>query len=66
MENKKLITVAVVIWVLGALYLGPRAIKEVRNDLRDVVEGRKVLDGDGLWNSLKGILFPSFLLEEKE
>ena len=64
--KKKLIIIGVVIWLFGSLYLGSRAIQEMRSDLKDAVEGRKTFDGDGMWHSLKGIMFPSVLLEEKE
>jgi len=66
MPSKRFIIIAVTIWLLGAVYLGHRAIEDIRSDFRDVVEGRKVLDGEKLWNSLRGILFPSVLLQEEE
>ena len=66
MPRRRFIIIAVTIWVLGAIVLGRWAIEDVRRDFRDVVEGRKVLDGEGLWNSLKGIIFPSVLLRDDE
>jgi len=62
--KKKLIIIGVVIWVLGLLYLGPKAAKEVHSDLKDAMEGRKTFDGDGMWDYLRGIAFPSFLVEK--
>jgi len=64
--KKKLIIIGVTIWILGVLYLGPKAIDEMRSDVQDVVEGRKTYDGDGAWKRLRGIMFPSTLLQDDE
>jgi len=65
-KKKKWIIIGVTIWILGALYLGPKAMEEARRDITDAVEGRKTFDGDESWRYLKGIVFPSTLLEDKE
>ena len=67
MTRKKFIRiVAITIWILGAVYLAPRAIEELRTDIIDNIEGRATHDGESLWNSLRGIMFPSFLLRDEE
>lgn len=66
MPSKRFIIIAVTIWVLGIAYLGPKAFQQVRTDLVDNIEGRVHHDGAGLWNSLRGIMFPSFILRDLE
>ena len=58
-RKQKYIAGAVAIWLLGAVYLGVKAKEAIRTDMIDIVEGRKTLDGEARWESLRNIVFPS-------
>ena len=67
MTRKKVyISVAVAIWLLGAVYLGVKARDAIRTDMIDIVEGRKTLDGEARWESLRNIVFPSLKRRDDE
>ena len=61
--RKFLLYVAVAIWVLGAVYMAPRALEELRADIVDDVEGRNIQDPLAPWKSMWGIMFPSLLVQ---
>ena len=57
-KKKKLIAVALVIWILGAIYLGSKSFNELRSG--------KHLSGADDALSLKRIMFPSRMMQEQE
>ena len=63
-RKKLLISIAVAIWLLGAIYLAPRAIEELRLEMIEELEGRSTSDPWALWKSMRGIMMPSLLLED--
>ena len=61
-RKKKIIILAVAVWILGAVYLAPKAMNELRADVINAIEGRAPpRDGMASWNHLRGIAFPSLI-----
>jgi len=65
-RRKKFIAAAVAAWLFGAVYLGHKAFDQLRRDILDNIEAKRTDDGISMWKSIRGIMFPSFLLDETE
>jgi len=62
MTKRRILIVALAIWILGAVYMAPKAINALRSDIIDTIDGR----GGSDRFSLRGIIFPSLLLQDED
>jgi hypothetical protein len=58
-KKKRLIAVALVIWILGLIYLGSKSLDEFRS-------GKKPFNGDDTLTFMKNIIFPSLKSRDQE
>jgi len=58
-KKKRIYAVALVIWLLGLVYLGSKSLDEFRS-------GQQPLGGDDTLIFIKGIIFPSLKSRDQE
>jgi len=58
-RKKRIFAVALVIWILGLIYLGSKSLDEFRS-------GKKPFDVDGTLMFMKSIIFPSLKSRDQE
>jgi len=58
-RKKRIYAVALVVWLLGLIYLGSKSLDEFRS-------GRKPFDVDGTLTFMKNIVFPSLKARDQE